>query len=115
MPITVQTLQVGGICSYFSNAVIENCTIANNDAVGMYGFGGGINVMYGMLLIDNCVLWGNTGQSGDQMKNMDKFSYFFPTVMFRIPAAALIGIPRSAQMAESNIDSDPNFVDTDNG
>jgi hypothetical protein len=101
----------GGICSYFSDALIENCTIVNNEAVGMYGFGGGINVMYGMLSIDNCILWGNTGQGGNQMKNLTNSAGFSYCDIQDSGGSSNWDTSLGADDG-GNIDADPNFVDT---
>ena len=80
-----------------SDPNVTNCTFSNNSATVN---GGGLNNYYSNPTVTNCVLWGNTAQTGPQIHGGS------PTVTYSDIQGAL-------WPGTGNINSDPCFVDAD--
>ena len=76
----------------YAEPVFTNCTFAGNSA----DYIGGTNSGYGTL--SNCILWGNTASSWDEIPGMASVSY---------------SCVRGGHTGTGNIDVDPCFIDAD--
>ena len=48
----------------FGRARLENCTIAGNEASNLFG-GAGLHIAAADVVVENCIVWGNTGKSNE--------------------------------------------------
>ncbi|MCP3902971.1 MAG: hypothetical protein GY715_04980 [Planctomycetes bacterium] len=62
------TADLGGAIAVRATALeLLGCTLSGNDAAGRIGTGGGIFSIQSATVLQNCVLWGNTAEVGDEL------------------------------------------------
>ena len=59
----------GGVsCDWYAEALISNCTIADNRLTGMNNYGGGLYISYGSdIEVIDSIIWDNEGSNGSQI------------------------------------------------
>jgi len=55
-------------CNWFIEAIISNCTIANNRLIGLLSYGGGLYCSFESdVLVTDSIIWGNSSVKGSQL------------------------------------------------
>lgn len=105
----------GGIICMNSDPFITNNTIANNSTLNgeLLGEGGGIRIRGGPYpIITNCIIWNNVAHPG--LENLD---FQYPESTLDVSYSDIEGgiSDINAFLPSTIIDSDPKFLDPDNG
>ena len=102
----------GGIYSYnLSITTLINCTLSGN-AASATGYAGGINVYNSEVIVDNCILWGNTAQYGPQIALANGTLDVYNSDIQGGPAGVYLE-GSSTQYWEASTETNPLFTDAD--
>ena len=104
----------GGLyCESGSIATLVNCVITDSTRLG-YSGGGGLYCIGSSLIATNCILWGNAGAGGPEIRlyNSSTLTVSYTDVAGG-EAAAEVDDGSTLTWGAGNIDVDPLFVDPD--
>jgi len=103
----------GAIAVRATDLTMLGCSVSGNRADGRQGFGGGVYAITSTTLIQNCVLWSNMANAGDELVTAD-----FSATIVRFSDVGGSGGSGSGWKEPlgtdggGNIDADPMFVRT---
>ena len=102
----------GGMCNYGSSPAVTNCTFFGNTATTYYG-GALANIGNANSVLTNCILWGNSGNSGVGNQAFNESST--ATYSYCVFEGGVLDYPGSSLWYGNGAWGDPDYAPADAG